>query len=413
MRIHFLTQPWASALPPSESIATWTQQVARRLAPDHDVVVWGRRGRKEPANTRDDGVEYRFVVGNGDYRLGQLLSHTAKRRPPQKPLFASPLYHLSYHLAIAWSLRTSRPDIVHIHNFSQVLPVARLACQQALLVLHMHCEWLNQLDRSMIRRRLRHADLVVGCSNFVTERIRQAFPEHARKCRTIYNGADFEAFGGTRSIAARRPSRFVFVGRISPEKGLHVLMDAFARVASSLPEAELVVVGKEGIPPREMLLDLDDRERVRALEPLWRPGYLEECRRRLPETLRKRVRWCGWLSHEELAAELASATALVVPSICEEAFGMPAVEGAAAGLPVIASRVGGIPEAIDDGRTGVLVPPDDAAALASALAEIAEGPGSILDLEAGARTVRERFAWETIAAQTLNAYQQAQRLRGR
>ena len=405
MNVHFLTQPWASALPPSESIATWTQQVARRFSAEHEVVVWGHRARSEPPVVHDCGVEYRFVVGNGDYRFGQILNRITTKPTVRKPLFASSLYYPFYHLAIARGLREARPDVVHVHNFSQMLPFARLACPRAVLVLHMHCEWLSQLDHRMIRRRLRHADLVVGCSDFVTETTREAFPEQAHKCRTIYNGADLESFGrGRRSARNGRP-RFVFVGRISPEKGLHVLVDAFSRLAPTELDAELVVIGKEGIPPREMLLDLDERPRVRALEPLWRPGYLEECRRRLSAAARDRVRFPGWLAHDELADELASATAVVVPSVCDEPFPMPVLEAAAAGVPVVASRVGGIPEAIEDGRSGVLVPPDDPAALAAALAGVASDRAAAAKLAAGARDLSRRFGWETVAAETLGAYE--------
>jgi glycosyltransferase involved in cell wall biosynthesis len=271
----------------------------------------------------------------------------------------------------------------------------------------MHCEWLNQLDRPMIRRRLRHADLVVGCSDFVTERTREAFPEYAQKCVTVYNGADLKLFGGAHRKPPNGRPRFLFVGRVSPEKGLHVLMDAFGVLASTMPEAELVVIGREGIPPREMLLDLDDRARVRALEPLWRPGYLDECRRRLPAGTRDRVHFRGWLSHDELAAELTSATAVVVPSVCEEPFGMPVLEATAAGVPVVASRVGGIPEVLEDGRTGLFVPPDDPVALASALNRLARDPAAAGRLAANAQEVRRRFAWETLATETVSAYEQA------
>jgi len=169
VKIHLLTQPWARALPPSESIAIWTREVGRRLAARHEVVVWSRRGRRERAQVREDGVEYRFVVGNGDYRLEQLTRHFDGLRSPQRAAFASPLYNAMYHLAIARGLSGARPEVVHIHNFSQVVPLVRRVCPRALVVLHMHCEWLNQLDRQMITRRLAKADLVLGCSDHVTD----------------------------------------------------------------------------------------------------------------------------------------------------------------------------------------------------------------------------------------------------
>jgi glycosyltransferase involved in cell wall biosynthesis len=403
VRIHFLSQPWASALPPSESIATWTQQVARRLTSEHDVHVWGHRYRHEPAFVRDQGVSYRFVVGNGDYRLGQLAGASVRFRPLRKPLFSSFLYHPGYHLAIARGLRRERAEVVHIHNFTQMLPLARRACPSALVVLHMHCEWLNQLDPEMLRGRLRHADLIVGCSEYITNQAREAFPKWRERFHTVYNGADLAGFDVPRG-PSEGPTRVAFVGRISPEKGFHVLLDAFSRAAVTRPDLELVVVGREGIPPREMLLDLDRNDRVQKLNPLWHEGYLNECRQRIPPALASRVRFSGWLSHEELATELAAVAAVVVPSIWEEPFPMPVIEAQAAGVPVIASRVGGIPEAVEDGVTGLLVPPDDADALACALARVADDRAESARIGAALRTRRGLLGWDVITERVREVY---------
>jgi glycosyltransferase involved in cell wall biosynthesis len=407
VRIHFLTQPWASALPPSESIATWTKQIATRLASDHETTVWGHRYRHEPDHRREQGVDYRFVVGNGDYRVARLIAPFARFRPPRKPEFSSPLYYPAYHLAIARGLRQANAQVVHIHNFSQMLPLARLACPHALLVLHMHCEWLNQLDRRMIRRRLRHADVIIGCSEYITARARQAFPEQGERFRTVYNGADLDGFGLPHHPSPGSGVTLAFVGRVSPEKGLHVLLDSFSRAAASRPELQLVVIGREGIPPREMLLDLDANARVRDLAPLWAAGYLDACRRSIPATVSDHVRFRGWLTHAELAEELSRATAVVVPSVWEEPFPMPVIEAQVAGLQVIASRVGGIPEAVEDGVTGYLVPPGDVDALAHAIVRLADAPDEAARIGANLRSTRERLGWGSITDRVREVYEQA------
>ena len=76
--------------------------------------------------------------------------------------------------------------------------------------------------------------------------------------------------------------RLLAVGRISPEKGTHVLLDAFARLVETHPRVELDVVGEEGMPAPEMLAGRDGHERVRALLPLYRPGYLADMLARMP-----------------------------------------------------------------------------------------------------------------------------------
>ena len=398
MRIHFLTQPWARALPPSESIAIWTREVGRRLADRHEVVVWARRGRHERAKIQEDGVEYRFVVGNGDYRLEQLLTSRFDRlRSPQRPPFASPLYNAAYHLAIARGLARAKPDVVHIQNFSQVVPLVRRACPQALIVLHMHCEWLNQLDRRMIARRLAKADLVLGCSNHITDAARAAFPEYADRFHTVYEGVDIDNFRqSSRTRTDDDPLQLLFVARVSPEKGVHVLVDAFTRLAAARPELRLAVIGGEGVMPREFGLDLDSNERVQALEPLWHAGYLEDCRERIPSQFRDRVEFIPWMPQAGLAERMASADIFIVPSVWEEPFGTPVIEAMASRLPVIATRVGGIPELITHHVDGWLVPPGDPAALADAIDTLANDPTTRTAIASAAPTRAQRFAFEQI-----------------
>jgi glycosyltransferase involved in cell wall biosynthesis len=260
----------------------------------------------------------------------------------------------------------------------------------------MHCEWLTQLDRRLVDQRLAKADVIVGVSDFITDRIREAFPRHASRCITIHNGADLVP-------ASRRnrsgPVRLLTVGRISPEKGLHVLVDAFARLAQQHDDVELKVVGKEGLPPQEMLLNLDETPRVRKLAPHFRGGYLQHLRERLPERSRSRVKFQGWAEHEELPAEYEDADVFVFPSVWDEPFGIPVAEAMAAGLPVVASRVGGIPEIVADGETGMLVEPDDASALAAALEQLVNDAGLRARLgEAGRLRAAERFSWDRAAA---------------
>jgi glycosyltransferase involved in cell wall biosynthesis len=241
-------------LPPSESIAIGTRAIAERLADEHEPVIWsppppGAADRGSSVN----GVAYRFLSGRGDYRIGRLT----ERLPlfsERRPLFSSALYHPSYHLQLALAARHEQPDAVRISNFSNLLPVFRRVCPSALLVLSMHCEWLTQLDRRRVDRQLSRADVIVGVSDFITERIRDAFARHAHRCVTVHNGADLERMVPADRRGRSGPVRLLAVGRISPEKGTHVLPAAFALLAQRRDDVDLHVVGKEGLPPQEMLL---------------------------------------------------------------------------------------------------------------------------------------------------------------
>jgi hypothetical protein len=79
-------------------------------------------------------------------------------------------------------------DIVHIANMSQFVPVVRARLPKTLMVLHMHCQWLEQLDAAVIERRINAADLVLGCSDFIAAGVRQRFP-HWRNGAPIFSMA--------------------------------------------------------------------------------------------------------------------------------------------------------------------------------------------------------------------------------
>jgi spore coat protein SA len=397
MRIAFLTQPWATAVPPSESVAIWTQEVARRLAADHDVRIWSR-GPSDAPPLRLDGVEYRFVRGRGDYRLERALRRFDRFRPVERPAFASPAFQASYHAELLRALRADPPDVIHAQTFSQLVRPAKLACPNAAVVLHIRDQMTAGLAPSLLRRRLTRADAVVGCSEFVAQGLRDACREAAPRVRAILNGADIERFmpSDRRSSGALR---LLYVGRISPEKGTHVLFEAFGKLVAD-HEVELDVVGEEAVPPQDMVALLGGPEvRTRAS-----PGYLQRCLELLPEAARARVRLHGKHSHEELPSFYAQADVVVVPSL-SEAFGTAAVEGMATGLPVVGSRTGGIPEVVTDGETGLLVPPGDAAALAGAISTLAADAELRRRLgDAGRRRAEERFSYDRIAGELAALY---------
>ncbi|HEV8098894.1 MAG TPA: glycosyltransferase family 4 protein, partial [Gaiellaceae bacterium] len=330
MRIAFPTQPWAWPYPPSESIAIWSYEVGKRLAGEHEVVIWARDREGGSGSQALDGIEVRTFRGRGDHRATTLLERT-RPRP-----FASPLYYPAYHAALARDARRLRPDVIHIHNFSQLVPLLHRASPRSSLVLHMHCEWLNQLPRKTIRRRLRHADAIVGCTDYIAERAVAAFPELRDRIHTIYEGVAPEQFSP--GEARSGPPRLLAVSRISPEKGTHVLFEAFGRLAAERPDLELEVLGVEALPPPEMLAELDDDPRVRELLPFYRQGgYLEELKRRLPADALRRVTLRGFVPHDEAPVRFREADLLVFPSIWAEPFGMPTAEAMAAGLPVVVS----------------------------------------------------------------------------
>jgi spore coat protein SA len=421
MKIAFVTQNWDEVVPRvggSSSIAILTYQIARRLTRSGDeVVIYAKRGDSQPRVQRDDeGIHYRRMPVAAEDRLlkpVKLFDRLSGSLHPKRPFFASVLYYLGYALQVACDLRRQQPDIVHIHNFSQFVPIIRVFNPSAKIVLHMHCEWLTQLDPAMIARRLRQADSVIGCSEYITGKVRDRFPRFAGRCQTIFNGVDVDHFVNENGHGMSKKTgikRLLFVGRISPEKGVHVLLEALQKVVGRYPQVQLDVVGPPGNAPFEFLVRVSDDEQVSELASFYsrllrRGDYLSDLQRRVPSNLASRVRFVGPVPNSRVVDYYREADVLINPSF-SEAFGMSLIEAMACQLPVVATRVGGMTEVVEDTQAGLLVGPGDATALADAIIrlladdDLRERMG-----QAGRRRAIERYSWEQVTESLLHLYE--------
>ncbi len=338
MRIAFVSHPGYGVLPPIGSVEIGTREMARRMAGRHDIAIYGS-ATPDTQDTTDEGIRYRFIDHGLDSKLGRVTRNLYRVRPADKGYFASALNPLVYWLKVAREIRRGGFDVVHIANLTQALPWIRRFNPDVRIVLHMHCDWLVQLDRRMLARRLRHADVILGVSDYITDPIRRRFPELADRCQTVYNGVEV---GEPRP--PREPDgtvRLLHVGRISPEKGHHVLVEALNEVVREHPEIRLAVVGEESVIPLAWAVAISADPVVGDLERFYGGSYLDEVKRRMSPELAQRVDFVGRVGHEETARHYAGADILVFPSFFES-MGMPPIEAMAAGLPVIASPVGGV-----------------------------------------------------------------------
>jgi glycosyltransferase involved in cell wall biosynthesis len=394
MKIAFVSQPGHAVTPASGSIELWADEIARRLAERHEVCIYASRP-PVPSEAPDGSVEYRFVPHDAARTLTRAARRAWRLLPDDRPFFASKLHPLEYWARIARDVRRSGADIVHVFNYSQALPILR-AATDAKLVLHMHCEWLTQLDGRMIDRRLRHADRIVGCSEYITDKVRSRFPQHASRCTTIYNGVEAHAEASPRRRGVGAPIRLLNVGRVSPEKGLHVLVDALERVVPGHPEIELTVLGEESPVPFEFAVGISQDDLVKDLARFYEGSYHAHLRGRVSHAVAERVTWVDRVSHDATTAFYADADIFVFPSIFE-AFPIPPIEAMAAGLPVIASKAGGVVESVVHERTGLLVERDDASGLADAILRLARNGAERRAMgEAGRERVTALYSWHRI-----------------
>jgi alpha-maltose-1-phosphate synthase len=209
------------------------------------------------------------------------------------------------------------------------------------------------------------------------------------RVHVIRNGIDAEQYApdpGTDVLARYgidpdRPS-VVFVGRVTRQKGVPVLLRAAQRLD---PAAQLVLCAGQADTP-ELEAEVSGLvEHLRATRPgvIWIPGMLTK-----PEVIQI----------------LSYATAFACPSLYEP-LGIVNLEAMACGTAVVASDVGGIPEVVEHGHTGLLVPPGDPEALADALNTLVRDPAKAATMgKAGRERAVTEFSWTTIAAQTAQLY---------
>jgi glycosyltransferase involved in cell wall biosynthesis len=275
----------------------------------------------------------------------------------------------------------------------------------------MQCDWLVQLDQKLIEPRLRMAHRITGCSDYVTDGIRRRFPAVADRCRTFHNATHaFDTREATGERADNQPAQILqilFVGRVSPEKGVHVLLDAFKRVLAQRPNTKLILLGGIGSMPKEYYLDLADPAEQQDLARFYDNDYLQLLRSQLSEHELAHVSFEGGVLNDSLGPYYRAADVAVFPSVWQEPFGIVIVEAMARGCAVVATRSGGIPEIIESGKSGLLVERNDSDSLASALLKLLDDSALRQRLgDAARQRVENCFTWERVAHHIANEYLQ-------
>jgi glycosyltransferase involved in cell wall biosynthesis len=232
----------------------------------------------------------------------------------------------------------------------------------------------------MQMRVARRLPAIVTVSHSSLRDIAQQMGVDPSRMRVVPVGVDHDIFRLHPEVQEIPGRLMVTTSSDVPLKGLVPLLEAVARLRNHR-EISLLVVGKPS--PN---------------------GRVEKAIERLD--LSSVVTFVHGISDEELARHYAEAQIAVVPSLYE-GFSLPAIEAMASGRPLIATTGGALPEVVgSDGETALLVPPDDAGALADAIDKLLDDPARRLALgEAGRNRVLKRFTWEVMAKETAQLYE--------
>jgi len=367
-------------------ITPWLVELLKRLrASGHDVAVFTSAYRGLGDQDLDGIPVYRFRYF---LRPWENLTHeeTAPDRMRRSLLYRLlPLCFVAAGMFAIWRhCRRHAYDVIHVH---WPLPLALFgwAAQRARpsrLVTTFYGVELRWVKTAMpylkwfLRWAARRSDRVAAISSYTADEVRAladvpidvipyttSLPEAAAHRIAKSPGATFTV---------------LFVGRLVERKGVVVLVEAIDRLARER-DVRLVIVG-DG-PERGRL-----EQRVRELR------------------LGQRVTLRGQVTAEVLQEAYATADAFVLPAIVDrrgdtEGLGVVLLEAMNHRVPVVASRIGGIPDIVEDGVSGLLLPPGDAEALARAIGRLAHDQALARRLgDAGHHRLRERFSWDAIVA---------------
>ena len=277
---------------------------------------------------------------------------------------------------------------VHAHFGTNSTAVAMLCRVLGGPTYSFTCHGPEEFDKPMAIRldeKIRHAAFVVGISNFGRSQLcRWCEFKEWDKIKVVRCGVDELFLNQDANGLPPAPDapRFVCVGRLVPQKGQMLLLDAVAKLASDGVKVELLFAGDGSLRP--------------ALE------------KRIAElNLGDRVRLGGWMSNEQVRAAMLESRAMVLPSFAE---GLPVVimEALALHRPVVTTRIAGIPELVRDGESGWVVTPGSVEELTEALRKAASASHEeLVRMGAqGARRVRESHHSRTEAERMMRLFQQ-------
>jgi glycosyltransferase involved in cell wall biosynthesis len=263
--------------------------------------------------------------------------------------------------------------ILHQHLGGRSIRWLAARATDAPIVLHLHSRFAGPPEKAAPLD-VRNADAVIAVSQAVASQVPGASPH------VVYPGLDVADYETLQEEGAANRSAATVIGtaaRLVPEKGCHYLLEAVAKLRREWPDLRLEIAGTG---PQEE----DLKQQARSLGLGDSAGFL------------------GW--QHDMAPVLRRWDVFALPTL-EESFFLAALEAMAAGLPVVATNVGGIPEFVEDGKTGWLVPPRDSDAVAARLRRLLQNPTERRTFgEAGRRRVRDHFSARQMAASITRIY---------
>jgi glycosyltransferase involved in cell wall biosynthesis len=383
----------------TDTQATYVHDINRHLAlRGHQVTVVTPGNATMPAVEQFDGVEVRRFPMElpADLTYGRVAQSRINLVGKFARIAVMAHYMEAQYRATLVAAREQGADVIHAHWAIPTGPAAVQAARKlrlpCVITMHGGDVYVNPEQgydfptrwyvRPPLRWTLRHAAALTAITEDCRQHaLRAGAP--AESVHLVFNGTDLRRFSpapGPKPVHPEYGPQMVFACRqLFPRKGIRFLVEATAKLMPRFPDLRLVVAG-------------DGFERPELIQ--------------LAESLgiASRVTFLGWVPNSELPPYYRAAAISVIPSL-EEGFGIPAAEAMGCETPVVASDAGGLPEVVEDGVTGLIVPRGDSNALAEAMGSLLADPAR---RAAMGRAGRERslrlFDWDRTAEQFEQIY---------
>ncbi|MBH5319740.1 glycosyltransferase family 4 protein [Paenibacillus sp. GSMTC-2017] len=358
------------------AIQTYIGGIVGLLSRNHTITIFGRSDPELPNEETVNGVRFVRFESHGmlDIYMQNVISYLASS--------------------------SEQYEVIHIFNRPKmVLPVDSVR-PDARIVLSMHNDMFNTLKISKQEGNavIERVEKIVTISNYIGAAICRDYPQAEEKIRTVYSGVDLSKFAPWKDSASAQKDRnairtehnlgnkkiILFVGRLSRNKGPHVLVRAMSQLKHS--DAVLVIVGAAWYS--------DDRVSDYI-------AYL----RALAEKSPIPVLTTGYVQASEVHKWFCAADVFVCTSIWEEPLARVHYEAMAAGLPLITTARGGNPEIIRNNNGVIIQNPEDPGEYSSILNSMLSGISNARQMGLnGRKLVEDNFTWNHVAGQVLEVW---------
>ena len=357
------------------AIQTYIQGISGILSKHHDLTILGTTDPSLPEEETNNNIKYVRIDGGRVFEI-----YTEKV--------------VSY-------LKANSFDLIHVFNRPRLIPLISKVATHSRLILSMHNDMFerNKIHPADALTAINKVERIVTVSDYVGNRISSLYSQAASKVHTIYSGVDLNTFVPCEKSNAAAQIRqklradynlesktvILFVGRLTPKKGIDLLIRALNKVYSFDSDIALVIVGGTWYSVNKVT---DYAAYVRALA------------NKAPFP----VVTTGYVSAEHIHQWFWASDIFVCPSQWQEPLARVHYETMAAGLPFITTARGGNPEVVIE-QNGLVVEPEDTNDFADKLKNLLSDPKLRQKMgRTGRRLAEERFSWDRVAHQVLEAW---------